>query len=203
MATPTIPPGMNVTDYQVQELEKFFTDLVTSSPLILTFTRRDAAAYIGATPGEVSGWLQRYRDVQGNKTLSSAEFTIATWNRGAGAEWYIKTWPGMTPGERETAGEIEAVYLIMTTVREEIRPMLRNVEVELTPSVLRNRRINREALPAWKTKLDSYRTMVLNLQRDVQLLTKPKMKKAVRNLNGVLTATVDEIDTWRSHLATL
>jgi hypothetical protein len=187
----------------VDELEKFLTDLITQTPIIVSFTAADAAAYIGIKVALMSSWLQRYRDVEGNKTLSTAKFTIVCWNRGPGAEWFITTWPGMSPAGREMSGEISTNYAVMTVVREEIRPMLRNIEVEFTPTVLRNRRVNRALVSVNRTKLDGYRTIVLNLQRDSLVLSKAKMKRAAMRLNKVMDATIDEIDTWRSYLATL
>ena len=200
---PSLPNNLNETDLLVQQLEQFFTELVTQTPLVLTFTAASCADYLGIDTPIVSGWLQRYRDVQGFKTLSTAEFVIATFNRGPRSEWFILIWPGMTAGQREAAGEMLTIHEIMSVVKEEIKPMLRNIEVQFNPAVMQNRRVNREFVPVHKTKLDNYRTMVLSLQRDVMNLGKARMKRAAHRLDGVLDATIDEIDTWRQYMATL
>lgn len=196
--------GYNKTDDLVSKLERFFTDLVTQTPMVIAFTAYQAAGYLGMKDTkDVSTWLQRYRDVQGNKTLSRAAFTIATFNRGPSAEWYILTWPGATASERDTSGEINTMQCIMTVVREEVRPMLRNIEVEFSPAVLKIRRPNRALVVVNETKLNGYRTIVLNLQRDVLSLSRVRMVRAAKRLDKVLDATVTEIDLWRSYMATL
>ena len=193
----------NQTDEQVAALEEFFTEIVTQTPIVLQFTAADAAEYIGYETVEVSHMLQRYRDVQGGLTLSTSQFVIATFNRGRGSVWFILTWPNMRQGEAEIAGEILATHEIMSVIREDVKPMLRNIRVQFGPAVVRNRKVNRRMLDVHVGKLDGYANMVSAFQRNVSRVKQPNMRKVAKALTAVLDATVDEIESTKDYLVAI
>src|SRR5262245_42307282 len=104
-------------------LEEFFESCVTATPLVLEFMAADIADYNGVPVGEMSQALQAYRPIASGVTPVTAEYTIGTYQRGPRSIWYIFTWPGMTVPQRETAGGIFLHHEIMSTLREDIKPM--------------------------------------------------------------------------------
>lgn len=194
---------MTKIDDSVAKLEDFFSDCVTQTPIKLQFTAAECAAYLGMYVATVSFWLQTYRDVQGSRTTSTAEFTVATYQRGRKAMWFILSWPNMTPAENLLGGELFVTHEIMSVIREDVNPMLRNIEVQFAPAVVRNKRINKTMVAVAECKLDGYRSMLLNFQRDVTHIRPMSLRRLTVGLNAALNNTINRVDTMRAYLAKL
>ena len=180
--------------YIVTQLEQFFLDCVTSTPLRLEYTAAEAAAYIGVSTGTVSSWLQTYRDVnRGNITGVKAEYVISTFNRGPGSVWYIQSWSGITRRQQNTAHRLMTIYAVMTVLREEIKPMLKNVHVEFIAVARHDQPIAREFVSTYLNKLAAYRMMLLGVQNDLQSITITRLRPIVSGMGGEVAGTINEI----------
>lgn len=195
---------MTITQDVVQSLEDFFLDCMTRTPLTMRFTAADVAAYLQCDTSEVSHWLQRYRDVQGNLVPSaSAQFVIATFNRGRYSEWFILGWPNMSQKDRTLAGGLLVTHEIMSSIKEDMDPMLRNVEVQFIPAYLNNKRINRALIPAIQAKLHGYSTTLMDFRQQLHHLTPLSMQRIANGLEALLDLEINRVDSLRAHLATL
>jgi hypothetical protein len=193
---------MTVTADAVSGLEQFFEDYVTRTPIELKFTAAECATYLGEDTWTVSQWLQRYRDVQGNLTLFDSEYIVASFNRGPRSMWFILGWPNMTSTQRTLAGELLVEHEIMSLIKEEITPMLRNIDCQFGPAVVKNRSVNITMRPVLLTKLDGYRGMLLSFQRDVTHIRPMTLRRHAIALSAALTSAVNEVDLRRNYLTT-
>jgi hypothetical protein len=181
------------------DLEDFFEDCLTSTPSVTEFTAAQAASHTGWVG--MSSLLQRYRQAQSGK--NATKYVIATYERGRHSKWMILAWPGMTQRERTLAGRLLTSHEIMSVVREEVRPMLRNAAWQFGPAVIRNKVVDRDLLQVYVHKLAGYRSMLLNFRQDVQAITPQSLNKMARSLEAVLSQSIGQVDTWRKYLQTI
>ena len=189
----------------VENLEACFEDYVTRTPLKLDFTAAEIAAhYVGVEVQEVSQWLQTYRSVQGGATTCSSEYVVATYNRGRGSIWHILSWPGMTPSQEDSADSLRIIYEVMSYLREDIDPMLRNVAKEFIPATIAKRlKGSKSQIGVMRSKLDGYYAGLQRFQREINRVVPVRLRSTVRPLDALITQRLARIDSIGSYLATL
>lgn len=194
---------MSMTDDVVEDIEQFLEDCVTSTPIQLRFMASDLADYHGWDTWVASQALQRYRDVQGNLTLSTADYVVACYERGPRSTWFIFAWPHMTKPQRNAAADLLVVHQIMSLIREVITPMLRNIQTQFGPAVVGNRTLNRTMIGVIMGELEGYRTMLLAFQRDVTAIRPMTLRRTAVALNSAMTSTVSRIEAARAYVSVL
>jgi hypothetical protein len=173
-------------------LEPVFMDMVTSTPSRFKFSASEVADALGIDTARVSQYLQTYRDVQGERHAGvTAEFVIATFNRGAGAEWFIIAWPNM---DEQTAAELTTMHEILSFVREEVKPMIRNVEVQFMPSARANSVVKRGMPSVLVGKLNGYQASLMSFRNDISRVRPVVLRTSVAPMLAVLDAAIDDVD---------
>jgi len=188
---------------QIALVEDFLTDLVTQTPIQCRFTAVDMAIASGVPTPECSNALQWYRDVQSGKTAYDAQFVVATYNRGRWSEWFILTWPDMTPLMRDAANVLLYTHEVNSVIREEIAPMLRNIWTQFAPAVTRNRKRNVKQVSLLMGKLDGYFSMLSRWRADMTHVQPMKLRKHNAALLAIVDATITDVDTARAFVASL
>ena len=182
----------------VLRLEEYFEDCVTQTPLMLQYTAADVGDQIGESTATTSGWLQIYRDVnRGRYPGISARYVISCYERGRGAVWFIQSWAGITSEQAQAAHELTTLYSVMTVLREEIDPMLKNVESEFFSMVRHDRRIARSFAQSYITKLNGYHSMLLGVRRDLSTIRPIRLRGIVGGLSGKINTTLTRIEMMR------
>lgn len=201
------------TNYEVAvtHVEEYLEDCVTRTPLDLDFTAAGLAAYHHTGRGPVSRaevnmaswWLQLYREVCKGKIKSiTARYSIGTHNRGPGAVWHVFTWPDMSKDQREVAAGIFVAHEILATLKEDVFPMLRNIETQFVPAI-RGNRINRTMIGPTDSKLDGYLTMLLRFRRDVAGIRPVILRRVTTSLDSTVDAAIRRVEGVRGVLTTL
>ena len=189
-----MPRASRRAAYIVTQLEQFFLDCVTQTPLRIEYTAADVGVYLGESTSTISGWLQTYRDVnRGRISGVTAEYVISTFERGPRSVWFIQSWSGITKRQQRTAHTLMMVYSGMTVLREEIRPMLKNVEAEFISVALHDQPVAHEFVPMYLNKLAAYRMMLLGVQSDLSNITILRLRPIAVGMSGEVAATINRI----------
>ena len=182
----------------VRVLTPALEDCVTSTPMRVNFTAAGFGAFLGLPTSTVSELLQLCRTAAG---LGLTEFTIGTWQRGAGSVWTILSWPQM--GYPNIGDELLLSHRAMSLVKEVIMPVLRNVETEFGAAVVKNRRMNRTQISGMKNELEGYGIIVMRFREDLKRITPMTLRRSGKSLDGILKTTYDQIETARDFLAAI
>jgi hypothetical protein len=183
-------------------VEGFLLDCVTQTPLKLEFTASELAVYAGVDTPTASGWLQEYRTVASGVTPETALYTIGTWQRGRGSVWSIATWPTMTVAQRQLASGIYIAHCILSTLHEDIKPMLRNIVTEFIPGIRANR-MNRTMIQPKISQLDGYFTMLTRYRSDIAGIRPVALRSVVRSLDAAVVTFINRINLMRNTLQTI
>lgn len=191
---------MTMLDDAVDDLEGVFTDYVTRTPIKLKFTASEIADDLGCDTAWVSQALQNYRYVQSGHSLSTSAFVVATFNRGARSEWFILTWPHMTRAQQTMGGELLVTHEIMSFIKEDIAPMVRNITHQFIPAYRTNRATNRPMKLVLIGKLEGYVTTLMRFRQDLTHVRPMALRRQAQALDAVLTDTINDCDSLRMHL---
>ena len=179
-----------------ERVEEFLEDRVTRTPLELGFGAAELADHHGVDTPTASYWLQLYRTVASGVTPETALYTIGTWQRGRGSKWSICTWPGMTVGQREMSAGIYVAHCILSTLHEDIKPMLRNIVTEFLPGIVGNR-MDRTMLAPKISQLDGYHTMLTRYRTDVSRIRPVALRSVTKALDATIGSYINRIDLMR------
>lgn len=176
-------------------IEDYLDRLIAHKPIVLRFTAAAIAGYHGVETSYISWGLQQYRKAQGGRIKKvTAKYTVGTYNRGAGSEWFIFTWPGMTKAQEELGGEMLVIHEINSVVREDVKPMLKNIDVQFSEAVRRRLSVNRGFVKVNAGKLDSYSMMLMRFRADVKKIRPMAMRSVARSMIHILDKCLSDID---------